>query len=171
MRFCLRHLLFVFFLSALLTMQRAQAAPFVSSHGYSFTPAPGWRVNTSGMMHSDVIVLAPSEGAFTSNFSVLLSPALPGQTLEEGQQQIGMLYPKAFTDFKMLSSTIGNLGGVKALDLFGSYRQGTERLWMRQALVLREGKVYTFTCTSTVATHARYDAAFTKMLQSVHWSK
>jgi hypothetical protein len=171
MKNLLRSLLFVFFVGALLTAQSARAAPFVSSHGYSFTPAPGWRVDRGGMMHTDVIVFAPAIDKFSPNFNVLFSPAPAGQMLEVIQQQVATMYPRMFKGIKVISSTIGNLGGVKALDLFASYPAGTKTLRMRQAIVIYKGHVYTFTCTSPEATHVRYDDAFTHMLESVRWSK
>lgn len=162
---------FLAFCVCLLMMGRALAAPFVSPHGYVLTPTPGWAVNRTGMMGTDVLVYIRVPGGFAPNLNVVITPAPPGQRLDTALPQIKAIYPKMFTGFQMGQTGYGTLGGVRALTLTGTYQQGANRLSMRQAIAIRSGHVYTFTCTEPVAMRARFDPAFTQMLASIRWGK
>lgn len=158
-------------LACLVTVHGTLAAPFVSPHGYSVAPAPGWQANHSGLMGSDVIIFTRAAGGFAPNLNVVIVPAQPGQTLEQGQAQIAAMYPHAFTQFHMVKTGYEPVGSLRALLVVGTYVQGTSHLSMRQDIVLKNGKVYTFTCTVPLAMQARYAPAFSQMLHSVRWSR
>jgi len=164
-------LLFLALFVCLLMGHTVQAAPFVSAKRYSITPAPQWIVNHSGMMGADVIILTRAAGGFAPNLNVVITPAQPGQTLEQGKAQLSAMYPRVFAQYKMVKSGYAILGGVRALLVAGTYSQGINHLSMRQDIVLQNGKVYTFTCTSPAALQARYAPAFAQMLRSVRWSR
>ncbi len=164
-------LFFLIAFACLAAVPRAQAAPFVSPHGYSIAPAPQWQANRSGLMGSDVIIFTRAAGGFAPNLNVVIVPAQPGQTLEQGQAQIAAMYPHAFTQFHMVKTGYEPVGSVRALLVMGTYVQGTSHLSMRQDIVLKNGKVYTFTCTTPVALQARYAPAYSQMLHSVRWSR
>ncbi len=164
-------LLILAFLACLVTMPHAHAAPFASPNGYAVTPAPGWSVNHTGIMGTDVIVFTRAAGGFAPNLNVVITPAQPGQTLEQGRAQVAQMYPRMFTQFHMVKTGYEPLGSVRALLIAGTYTQGVNHLSMRQDIVLQNGKVYTFTCTSPVAMQARCAPAFTQMLHSVRWSR
>ncbi len=156
------------FLSMTLT---AHAAPVVSAKGYSITPAAGWTLNHSGLMGTDVIVFTRAAGGFAPNLNVVITPAQPGQTLEQGRAQVALMYPRMFTQFHMVKTGYEPLDTARALLIAGTYTQGVNHRSMCQDIVLENGKVYTFTCTSPVAMQARYAPAFAQMLHSVRWSR
>jgi len=60
---------------------------------------------------------------------------------------------------------------VRALLIVSTFLQGMERLVIHQDAVIKNGKLYTFTCTSPLAMQARYAPAFAQMLRSVRWSR
>lgn len=152
-------------------MGAAEAAPFVSSKGYSLTPPAGWRVDKSGMMGTDVLVIASPVGGFAPNLNVVITPAPPGQTLDDARKQIATMYPRAFAGYKSLAQSFGTQGGVRTLRLMGTYTRQGRLLRMRQIIALKNGSAYTFTCTEPEAVHAKLDPAFDKMLQSIRWKK
>jgi hypothetical protein len=153
----------------MLTALAASAAPFVSPKGYSFTPAPGWQVSRD-YPKTDIAVLGPVYGKFRPNLNVTITQAEPGETLEEGQKAIAHIYPRIFTGFQMISSTIVK-GHPDTLNVTCRCRQIGQMLRMRQMVVLKANHVYTFTCIAPEAAHARYEAEFAQMLNSVKWSK
>jgi len=159
------------FCVCLVTVSTARAAPFVSPHGYTLAPAPGWTVNRSGMMGTDVLVYIRVPGGFAPNLNVVITAAPPGGRLDTALPQIKAVYPRMFTGFQMGQTGYGMLGGVRALTLTGTYQQGANRLSMRQAIAIHSGHVYTFTGTVPVSMQARYAPAFTQMLGSVRWGK
>jgi hypothetical protein len=146
----------------------ASAAPFVSSKGYSLTPVPGWQVSEKNP-NTDVVVLGPVYGKFRPNLNVTIVQAKPGETLKDGQKEVAAIYPRMFTDFKMISSVIVP-GNPETLNVTCRCRQVGQVLRIRQMVVLKANRVYTFTCTAPDAAYVRYDAAFTQMLHSVKWS-
>lgn len=155
----------------MLAMGAALAGPFVSSKGYALTPPAGWRVDKSGMMGTDVVVIAPTVGGFAPNLNVVITPAPPGQTLDAAPKQIAAMYPRVFSDYKSMSQSFGTLGGVRTLRVMGTYTRAGRRLRMRQVIALKNGSAYTFTCTEPEAVHAKLDPAFDKMLASIRWTK
>lgn len=163
-------LAFLALFAVLLLVPAAQAAPFVSAKGYSVTPPAGWSANKSGVMGTDVIIFTRAPGGFAPNLNVVITPAQPGQTLAQGQAQIAQVYPRLFTQFYMVKTGQEALGGQPALLVVGTYLQGAQRLSMRQDLVVKNGKVYTFTCTSPVSVQAKYGPAFAQLLHSVRWT-
>lgn len=148
----------------------AQARPFTSAKGYSATPPAGWRVNSKGMMGSDVIFAAPPSRGFVSSFNVVVTQA-PGETLEGGRRQINSMLPKAFAGYKRVAQGYTTLGGLRALSTTSSYLIGTpsRRLRMKQIVVLRRNRAFTFTVAALDTDFARYNAAFNKILQSVRF--
>lgn len=163
--------LFLALFVGLLMGHTAQAAPFASPKGYSVAPAPQWTINHTGVMGTDVIIFTRAAGGFAPNLNVVITPAPPGQTLEQGRAQVAVMYPRLFTQFHMVKSGYESMGGVRALLVVGTYMHGPTPLSMRQDIVVQNGKVYTFTCTAPTAMQARYAPAFAQMLHSVRWSR
>ncbi len=81
------------------------------------------------------------------------------------------MMPKSFADYNLLAQGYSKLGGVRALSTTSSYNLRTppRRVRMKQVVVLRRGRAYTFTCASLDATYAKYNAAFNKTLASVRF--
>lgn len=158
-------------LACLVTLPSAQAAPFVSPNGYSVTPAPQWQVNHSGVMGMDVFIYTRPTDGFAPNLNAVIGPTKPGETLEQAQGQIAAMYPRMFTQFHMIKTGYETVGDARALFIIATHLQGMNHLSLRQDFVLRNGKVYTFTCTALTTQQARYAPAFTQMLHSVRWSR
>lgn len=148
----------------------AQAKPFRSAKGYSVTPPAGWQVKSNGMMGADVIFIAPPSRGLSSSFNVVVTQA-PGETLEGGRRQINSMLPKAFAGYKRVAQGYTTLGGLRALATTSTYLIGTpsRRLRMKQIVVLRNSRAYTFTAAAADANYARYDAIFNKTLQTVRF--
>lgn len=148
----------------------AWAKPFISAKGYSVSPPVKWKVNTSGMMGSDVIFIAPPSRGASASLNVVVTQA-PGETLEGGRAQINKMLPQMFNGYKRVAQGYTTLGGLRALSTTSTYLIGTppRRLRMKQVVALRKGRAYTFTAAALDNVYARYNTAFTQSLKTVRW--
>ncbi len=164
----------LFFLALLVclgTAHTVQAAPFVSPHGYSITPAPGWAVNKSGMMGADVIIYTRAVGGFAPNLDVVITPTKLGQTLEQAQAEVTKGYSELLPQGKLVRTGYETVDNVRGLVVVGTYLQGVQRLAGYEVIVIKHGKAYTFVGVVPEALQARYAPAFAQMLRSVRWSR
>ena len=148
----------------------ASAAPFVSSHGYTVTPPPGWAVNS----------VAEDDANFVFPAGVL-EGLTPSVIIKAGVSPLGMtmasLTAKLVLGFKtgpphtvLLSQTSSSLGGVPDLDtIFAATKQG-RRFRCRMVYVLKNKFTYIIIAAYPEKTHARYDVSITHMLASFHWN-
>jgi hypothetical protein len=156
-----------------LVVTAAVAKTYSSKRGYTITVPAGWNVDSSGTMGADFIAMARPYNNFTANLNVVVAPASAGQTLAQGRAYINQAYPRVFTNYKKLAQGNTSLGGVPAITITATHDMGTppKTLRMHQAIVLKNGAVYTFTCTAANADYARFDTAFKSALKSVKWKK
>jgi hypothetical protein len=149
------------------------AKTYSSKRGYTIVAPAGWNVDGSGTMGTDLIMIAKPRNGFSANLNVVVAPASPGQTLAQGQAYISQAYPRLFNNYKKIAQGRTSLGGVPALSLTATHAMGTppRTLRMHQAIALKGGSVYTFTCTAANADYAKFDAAFKSALKSVKWKK
>ncbi len=149
----------------------ASAAPFISSHGYSLTPASGWRVNPSHSPDDDVVIEHRQDAAAAGkpNFQVDVT-ALGGHvTLETLKPVVISDYQKKFPGLVTKSQTFSFLGGVRDLDLVFTQTRSGIPLRLHQVYVLKNGLAYIFTAAYPEKTHTKYDGAVAQMLASVRW--
>ena len=147
------------------------AAPFVSRHGYSVTPPPGWIVHPGRTGGDDVVIdytknLA-ADGA--PNFRVNLSPVASSVTLEALKPFVLARYARKFPGLVIKSQTFSALGGVRDLDLVLLQPRHGILLRFRQVYVLKNGFAYIFSAAYLEKAHARYDPVLAQMLASVRW--
>jgi hypothetical protein len=151
----------------------ADAKTYSSKRGYTVAVAAGWNVDSSGMMGTGLIMMAKPHKGFSANLNVVVAPAPTGQTLAQGRAYINQAYPGMFNNYKKLAQGNTSLGGVPAITITATHAMGTppRTLRMHQAIALKNGTVYTFTCTAANADYAKFDAAFKAALKSVKWKK
>jgi hypothetical protein len=156
-----------------LVVTSAVAKTYSSKRGYTIVAPASWNVDSSGMMGTDLIIIAKPHNGFSANLNVVVAPASAGQTLAQGRKYIDQAYPRMFNNYKRLAQGNTSLGGVPAITITATHAMGTppRTLRMHQAIALKNGAVYTFTCTAGNADYARFDAAFKSALKSIKWKK
>ncbi len=164
-------LFFLIAFACLLTLHNALAAPFVSPIGYSITPAPQWVINHNASRTEDVFINMQAVDGSTAILCVSVAPAKPGDTLEQMQKNTIPVSPYSPMQFNIIKTCYEKVGNVRALLVVGTYLDGTKHVSFRDDTVLKNGKMYTFDCTSPTVTQARYAPAFDQMLHSVRWSR
>ena len=166
-------LLVVPMLCASAYLRSAQAAPFKSKQGYSLQAPAGWKVQSPGPMNADVILLATPRNGFSANLNVMAMPVPKNATLGAIKQQMGGFLAKMFTNFKIVGQSNIKLQGATALKTDATYSMGSpaKTMRMQQIIVLRNGKGYIFTTTSTAADTKIYQPRFKSILDSVRWTK
>ena len=149
------------------------AGSVTSPQGYSLTPPQGWRTDTSGKTGNDLVVftLVPAD-KFTPNLNVRIGQAGPHDTLAAAKVYVNKTYPARFPQWNLVSQGFSVIGSRQALDTTGTAFIGSPARLMRlrQALVIRSGRLFFFTCVSPEGAHAKYDKAFDTMLRSVRWT-
>jgi len=156
-----------------LTAALASAAPFVSPHGYSFSPPSGWKVDRSHSDGEDVSLFALQGSAalvLAPAFSVKFTPASSDITLDDLKQPLADGYRKSFSQIKILSETYTTVGGLRALSIVFTHPKDGSLIHDRQSIVLKNHFFYFFTAVCPDKVHAKYDPIFAKMLSSVHWN-
>ncbi len=163
--------LFLLVVSAcLVTVHSVQAAPFVSPNGYSITPAPGWTAKRGSIQKMDVILMPQPATSASPYLYVVVAPAKPRETLEQARAQAVSFYAHMSPKIKLVNTGYETVGNVRALRFMETYSLGGRRMSLRQETVIKNGKVYAFTCFTPFGQKARYAPAFTQMLHSVRWS-
>lgn len=156
----------------------AHAAPYISLHGYSITPPPGWHLSTTrsttrSRISYDVVFECTKNIAVDGapNLSVDVKPISSGGgvTLERLAPAIALADTKHFPGSVIKSETYSLLGGVRDLDIVVVIRQRGTLLRFRQVFVLKSGSSYVFTAICPEKAHAKYDPAVAQMLNSVRW--
>ena len=134
----------------LLIAAPATAAPFTSSKGYSITPPKGWTANRSGTMGTDAMFIAKPKNGVTANINVVVTKAAPGDTIQAARAQINQTYPRLFNQFKWIARGNTTVDGAPALFNTVNYSIGTppHRMWAHQIVALKNGMLYSFTCTT-----------------------
>lgn len=164
--------LFFLCMPGALGMEHCFAGPVTSPGGYSLTPPQGWRTDTSGRTGNDLVVftLVPAD-KFTPNLNVRIGRAGPHDTLAAAKVYVNKTYPARFPQWKLVSQGFSVVGSQQALDTTGTAFIGSPARLMRlrQALVIRSGRLFFFTCVSPETAHTRYDKAFDDILRSVRW--
>lgn len=161
----------IVFLVCLVNVHASQAAQFVNGTGYTITPAPQWTVNLAGLRGADIVIYAQTVKRPLPSLNVVVRSASPGETLQQGLEQVKTMYPRVIPQFKMVKTRYETVDNVRALLIVGTSVQGAQQLLTRQDIVLKNGKVYTFTCTAPATMQAHYAPAFDQMLHSVRWSR
>jgi hypothetical protein len=156
-----------------LVLTAAVAKTYSSNRGYTITTPTGWNVDSSGMMGTDFTMVARPHNGFSANLNVVVVRASAGETLADGRKIIDQTHPRFFNNYKKLAQGSTSLGGVPAITLTATQEMGTppRTLRMHQAIALRHGAVYTFTCTAANADYAKFDVGFQSALKSVKWKK
>lgn len=141
--------------------------------GYAITPSEGWTNNSAALAGTaDRVLSAPPRDQFAANLNVVIGPAAAGETLEGAKAQLPLAYPKMFTRYAQVKQGDLSMDGAAGISNTATYESGTppRKIWMHQAFVIRNNKVYTFTCTALDANHGDYEADFESMLNSVKWT-
>lgn len=147
--------------------------PFASSNGYQITPPAGWQVDTSGIgVNADVAFIGPTGDNSPPSINVVVLTAAPNATLETAQSEINDSLPRIMTGYKQVSQGYTTIGGVQAFDNTFTYISGTppEVSRLHQVIVLKNNRVYTFTCGALDSYYPDYDGAFNAALESVRWT-
>jgi hypothetical protein len=157
----------------LVTATAAIAKTYSSKKGYTIAAPAGWKVDSSGLMGTDLVLMAKPQNGFAANLNVVVTAASPGQTLAQGHSYITQTYPRLFNNYKKLAQGNTTIGGVPAISVTATHSMGTppRTLRMHQVIAIRRGSIYTFTCTAANADYAKFDAAFKSALKSVKWKK
>lgn len=164
--------LFVVGLTLLLVMAVA-AKPFRSAKGYAITPPSNWQMEKSGFMGTDVFFFGSPAHGFAPNINVVVTQAAPKTRLEDGLAQVNAMLPHALNGYKRLAQGYTSVDGTRAFYTMALHQVGTppHRLKMRQVVALKNGRVYTFTCTCLAADYAQSSVAFDAALKSIRWTK
>lgn len=164
--------LFLLVVSAcLVTVHSVQAAPFVSANRYSITPAPQWKVEHSVYGMEDVFIDLQAGSKFVPLLFVHVTPAKPGETLEQRQEHTLTEYSHSLMQFDIAKVSYETVGNSCALLVVGTYFANTQQWSFHTDTVLRDGKVYTFECTVPTSMQTRYAPAFAQMMHSVRWTR
>ncbi len=153
-----------------LTVAAVSAAPFVSPHGYSVTPPPGWQINPSHV-GDDVVIDYKKNVATdgTPNLRVDITPMGGAATLEALKPAVISGYTKRFPGLVVKSQTFSSLGGVRDLNLVFTEPKNGILMYLHQIYVLKNGSAYIFTAVYPERSRAKYDAPVAQMLASVRW--
>lgn len=159
-------------LLAVATVPAALCVRTMGPSGYSVDAPKGWKTKANPGGIPEFFVLGPRADGFGPNLNVVTVPAPAGATLQQILAATPQTLKAMFTDWKSLSSGNTTLAGSKAVYLEYTAKMGTPKrtLWFRQVYVIRQGKMYTFTCTATLKGRAASAKTFTAMMQSVRWS-
>lgn len=149
----------------------AAAKPYVSLRGYQITPAPGWEINDSGEMGTDVVISASPSDGFAPNLNVVVGPAPAGISLAHARALANQQMSKILAGYKLVSQSYTTVDGVRAINTVIEHSTGAggRRLHLHQVVAIRGGQIYTFSGTSLASNHAKYDSAFNQMLHSIRW--
>lgn len=148
------------------------AKDFKSPAGYRFSPPAGWKVDTSGKMHTDVIVFAPPADGFAANLNVKTLDVENGETLAADTTDMNEINPKMFKQYTVVSQEPKQLDGVPSVWTVATYHLTQPALTLRMTRVeaINNGKVYYFDCTELDNKRDKIDPEFKAMLQSVKWT-
>ena len=166
----------IFPLSALLLSAPAvvlgAVKDFKSPAGYHFSAPAGWKIDTSGKMHTDVIVFAPPADGFAANLNVKTLDVEEGETLANDTTEMNDVNPHMFKQYTVVSQEPRQLDGVPSVWTVATYRLTQPAITLRMTRVeaINNGKVYYFDCTELDNHRDKIDPAFKAMLQSIHWT-
>ncbi len=149
------------------------ADQFTSPSGYQIQPAKGWRTDKSGIVNTDVALLAPTNNDFAANLTVKVLPIAENETLDADKGIGNDIFPRMFKDYHLVSQETKNLDGVPALWTVSTYHtvQPALSLRMRRVEAIKDGVVYYFTATELDTNKSKSDQAITDMLKSIKWTK
>jgi hypothetical protein len=150
----------------------AAARDFKSPAGYHFSAPAGWKIDTSGKMHTDVIVYAPPSDGFTANLNVKMLDLEDGETLAADTTAMNEINPRMFKQYTVISQEPKQLDGVPSVWTVATYHLTEPMMTLRMTRVeaINNGKVYYFDCTELDNKRDKVDPAFKTMLQSVRWT-
>lgn len=152
-----------------LTTVLASAAPFVSAHGYTVTPPPGWVVSSEAEDDAYFVFPAGALDGLTPSVIIRVGVSPPGMTIASLTAELVAGFKKGPPNTVILSQKSSSLGGMPDLDtVFQATKQG-RRFHCRMVYVLKNKLTYIIIAASPEKTHAKYDAAVVQMLASVRW--
>jgi hypothetical protein len=156
-----------------LEIAAASATPYASPKGYQITPAAGWKVNSSGIMGSDVVLFAAPSHGFAANLNVVINPTPSNETLRDVDIELKKALQQTLQNYKTLSTKYSSVNGAKALVLSSSYTIGSpaKLVHSRQIIAEHNHLTYSFTCTDLAENAQAYDPAFKQMVTSIKWTK
>jgi len=147
--------------AALLTT--AGAAYVNTEYGFSVTPPGGWKqVSVPGTL---VAFTGPLTGGFGPNFNLLVSKLPAGLTLKQLEEAGRAQLSQVITDYKFVGRRDVKMGGLPAVELTITGRQGKFNLYFIQTYALKNNLAFVSTGTTQQATSggfAAINASFVK---------
>lgn len=157
--------------AAILTLgntARLSATTHHSPKGYQIMIPTGWTPNTSGMLGSDFILFRSPVVGFKPNINVVVVKANPSEDLNASANAIHSTFAEMFTDYKERFHKVTQQTGRPAVESEGTYvRANGQAMWIHQYVVVTHKYDYVFTLTGDVAGHAKYEAAFRRVMSSL----
>lgn len=148
----------------------ASAAPFVSTHGYTVTPPPGWAVSSEAGDDAYFVFPAGALNGLTPSVIIRVRVSPSGMTTASLTAKLVAGFKRAPPNTVILSQKSSSLGGLPDLDTsFQATKQG-RRFHCRMVYVLKNKFTYIIIAAFPEKTHARYEASITHMLASFHWN-
>lgn len=167
----MNRVLAMFFVMALATTA-ALSVQTKGPSGYTIDAPKGWKVTANPGGIPELLVVGPRAAGFAPNLNVVVSAAPAGVTLAQIRSASPQMLKAMFTGWRALASGETTLAGVKATYLEHTAQMGNPKrtLWLRQVMVVRRGKVITFTCTAPPSGRAALAKTFTAMMKSIRWN-
>lgn len=138
----------------------------------AFTNPAGWEQRTTGEEGSLVLFAAPKSPAVRSTLEVAVTEM--GQVEElRRQDALGVVRHLAgqLENFELLGSKETRVAGMKAQRITYKARSGKTILQTTQVFLVRNGRLYLFTLTSSPEQHAAQAKVLNGVLESVRWLK
>jgi hypothetical protein len=152
--------------------KQAGGAVFTSDKGYKITLAKDWS-SRKGEGIYDVFISAAKKDDFIANLNVVVTPSTPGEMLDSYPEALDTLLSSQVANYESVSHEFITVDGERAYAHTATYQFGfpARTIRLKQVIVLRDGKDYTFTCTGLDSNHEEYDPAFQGMLDSIKWTE
>lgn len=136
----------------------------------AFTNPPGWEERSTGKQGSLVTFAAPKTPAVRSTLDVAVTEM--GQVEElRREDALGVVRHLAgqLENFQLLGSKETSVAGMKAQRISYKARSGQTILQTTQVFLVRSGRLYLFTLTTSPEQHAEHARVLDALLKSVRW--